>query len=663
MLKKMILSCLCLLFGLVPLGLCADTTNYRNTIELARCELWKTLASGAASNASVAIMDHGVIVYQEAFGITNRAQSLAVTTSSQFNIGSISKLFVTTAILELVDQGKVVLDQPVQQYLPEFKMLDERYKQITVRMLLNHSAGFAGTNYYMADCTEPNPDYIAQTIAVLQHGYLKSNPGAISLYCNDGFTLAQAIVERVSGVSYQTFLEKNIFITAGMSNSSCFFKTGNANIAHDFVPESGRMQPAEYVSALGSGGISATAVDLCKFVDSVFAGYLLNPDSLQNFQRPQFAPQSVPTGIPITQFGLGWDDVAEASFATQGVTVLSKNGGTAEFASEIRTAPHEQLTVALLISGHANASELNAVILRSALTDRGVMIMNKTNLTLPKPAVVIPPALYTYEGLYGSAGNIVRLMFDKDNNTLIRSALVNREFVDDGVFPYTGASYFFAKGDYSFYFAEAKGQKYLMIRSSAVPGTMVYCQKLGAPESPLDTAAFADRTWVPRNFAAIDLSAPAIIKTKVVPNLPGVIAVGNGKTITAYGLSDPNTAKTILPYATDLYDIRITQEQDRQILNTGAYQYADAAFVLLLNTAAPVKVGKDGYNELRKVAEPMILTPDLPKNARLVIFSGDGELNYDSLFFGNEQRLLRPGEYLLFIGAPNTEVAMSMFAR
>jgi len=663
MFKKIVLSCLCLLFGLAPISFCAGSTNYQSTIELARCELWKTLSSGAASNASVAIMDHGVIVYQEAFGITNRAQSRAVTTDTQFNIGSISKLFVTAAILKLVDQGKLALDQPVLQYLPEFRMQDERYKQITVRMLLNHSAGFAGTNYYLADCTEPNPDYIAQTIAVLQHGYLKSNPGAISVYCNDGFTLAQAIVERVAGVGYQAFLEKNIFSWAGMSNTSCFFKTGNTNIAHDFVPESGRMQPAEYVSALGSGGISSTAVDLCKFTDSVFAGRLLEPDSLLAFQRPQFAPQSVPTGLPLTKFGLGWDDVYEASFATQDVTVLAKSGGTAEFSSEIRTAPLEQLTVAVLLSGHASASEINALILKSALIDRGVMTPRKLDVTLPKPAVTIPLPLYKYQGLYGSTGNIVRLTFDTDNNALISSALVNREFVDNGVFPYTGASYFFAKGDYSFYFAEIQGQEYVMIRSSAVPGTMVYCQKLSAPANPPDTAAFADKTWVPRNFTAIDLSAPAIIKTTVVPNIPGVIAVTNGKASTAYGLRDPNTAKTILPYATDLYDIWITEDQDSQILHSGGYQYSDAALVMLLNNDAPVKIGRVGYNELRKVAEPMIFSPAVPTTARMVIFSENGELIYDSLFFGNDSRLLRPGEYVLFIGAPNTEFAATMFSR
>ena len=118
---------------------------YREAVTTARIEIWKAIASGAASNATAAIIDDGKIVYSEGFGMRDRADSIPVDAHTQFNIGSVSKVFTTSAILLLVRDGKVDLDAPVTNYLPEFVMRDARYKDITVRMLLNHTSGFPGT--------------------------------------------------------------------------------------------------------------------------------------------------------------------------------------------------------------------------------------------------------------------------------------------------------------------------------------------------------------------------------------------------------------------------------------------------------------------------------------------------------------------------------------
>ena len=663
MFKKIVLSCTLLLFSLCAIGFGAAASSYQSTIELARNELWKTLGNGAASNAEVAIMDHGVIVYQEAFGITNRARSEAATNDTQFNLGSISKLFVTTAILQLVDQGKVALDQPITRYLPEFKMQDARYKQITVRMLLNHSTGIAGTNYFLADSTEYNSGYIAQTIALLQNGYLKSQPGAISVYCNDGFTLAQAIVERVAKTSYANYIERNIFSRAVMNNSSAGFKPFNLNIAHDFAADSGYLYPIEYVSALGSGGLTSTATDMCYFTQSLFAGELMSASSLKEFQSAQYAPFTAPVGTPMTHFGLGWDDVAEGDYALQGLTVLSKSGGTAEFSTQIRTVPAEQLTVVVLLSGHASASAINSAILKSALATKGLMKLAPETPQLPKPNAAVPKELSKYEGLYGAAGNIIRLKLDFNENTLSREVLVNGEFSEKGAFAYTGNNLFFAKGDYSLFFAAANDQNFLMAQSSAMPGAMVYYQQLNATKQPVDTAAFADKIWVPKNLGSTDLASPVIIKTEVVPNIEGIIAVGNGKAVTAYGLMDRNTAKIILPYASDLADIRITLQDGTSTLHCSGYQYTDATALPLMLANVAVKIGASGYNEVRRIAEPTIFTPYSPLNSRVAIFSDTGDLLYDSLANGQQPGLLAPGAYIVFIGAAGTEFSVSMFTR
>lgn len=81
-------------------------------------------------------MDDGQLVYAEGFGMADRAENIPVDAETIFNIGSISKLFCTTAVMLLVDDGLVELDNPVIQYIPEFTMVDDRYRNITVRMLL-----------------------------------------------------------------------------------------------------------------------------------------------------------------------------------------------------------------------------------------------------------------------------------------------------------------------------------------------------------------------------------------------------------------------------------------------------------------------------------------------------------------------------------------------
>lgn len=80
-------------------------------------------------------------------------------------------------------------------------MNDPRYRQITIRMLLDHTSGMPGTNSYKLFGSKDNPAYVAETSALLRESPLKSNPGDINVYCNDCFTVAQAVIERVSGMS------------------------------------------------------------------------------------------------------------------------------------------------------------------------------------------------------------------------------------------------------------------------------------------------------------------------------------------------------------------------------------------------------------------------------------------------------------------------------
>jgi CubicO group peptidase (beta-lactamase class C family) len=103
-----------------------DAQGYEATIEAAREAVAKELSTGMASSATAAIMVDGKIVYAEGFGLRDRAKNLPVETDTQFNIGSISKIFTAASVLILEQEGKLSLDKPVTDYIPDFTMNDAR---------------------------------------------------------------------------------------------------------------------------------------------------------------------------------------------------------------------------------------------------------------------------------------------------------------------------------------------------------------------------------------------------------------------------------------------------------------------------------------------------------------------------------------------------------
>ena len=296
---------------------CANTEPqlYRTARRVARTEIWNDINSGRAGSATVAILDGGEVVYAEGFAMADRENSVPVDPATVFNIGSVSKVYVATAVMLLVDEGKIDLDAPAVRYLPEFFMADPRYVGITVRMLLNHSSGLPGTVAAGNIGFQYNAAVHQEMLAVLSRTCLKHDPGAMAIYCNDGFTLAEMIVERVSGQKYIDFLASRIFDPLALSDTGA--SVGDRTIRHTaaevvaayYRPMTGQKEPLEAVSHLGSGGLSATAMDLVRFADSFSdAGrHILSEPALREMRKNQ--PSSSPAKLrnPNLAYGLGWD--------------------------------------------------------------------------------------------------------------------------------------------------------------------------------------------------------------------------------------------------------------------------------------------------------------------------------------------------------------------
>lgn len=653
MLKKTLTIGLSLILLLVPLAGCTTTSqsqSYDKTIATARTEIWKAISGGGASSATVAIMDNGKIVYQEGFAMANREEALKVNTSTQFNIGSVSKVFTAAAVMQLVEAGKVELDKPVVDYVPEFTMQDSRYKNITVRMLLNHSSALPGTDYTNGFASAADPNFLEGFMKYLANSNLKYDPGVVSVYCNDGFTLAEVLIEKVSGQSYAEYVSKNIFTKANMKNSSCYFKPGNPNIALKYNNDDGSALPAEYVNLMGTGGISSTAVDLCEFGNALLANKIMTRESFAEYTSPQYAAETVPSGMtPITSYGLGWDMVNVAAFEEQGIHVLSKNGGTLQFNSQLYVLPEQKLSVAVIFAGVADTASISNTITQALLEEKGVLPGSETKEVTKPGVAAIPDQLLNFAGYYGASGSIIKVEFDKQSNTMNYKQFNGTEFVSTGVYPYMDDGYFYLPSGNRMSFSESFDKK-LMLQSMPTGNyAIVVGQQIGQVTNPVDGSAFANKHWLPINFSATDLS-PLAVATGSISDLPGFIYVSGDKSFTPYALKDANSAAMTLPYARDLVEPRITEVDGKKQLTVMSYICMNAQDVSSLQNGETISIAKANENQVKKLDAAGTFKANLPEGGRMIIYAPDLTVSYDTLFSGSESVAVAAGSYVLFIG-------------
>lgn len=632
----------------------ATAGNYRDVIAAAQSAVANQMAFNGASAATVALMVGGKIVYAEGFGLRNRALSLPVTPDTQFNIGSVSKLFVTATLLTLVQSGQVVLDEPITTYLPEFTMPDARYRAITVRMLLNHTAGFPGTHFKNGFSSVKNRTYVQETIANLQKSYLKHDPGAISVYCNDGFTLVEAIIERVTGRSYPQVLQTRILSRLGLQHSSAYFQTGFFNLARSYADEGAQPLPLEYVNILGSGGLASTAEDLCRFARILFDHSVLNDAMLKEWTVTQAGPLTVPVGQPLFNPGLGWDFAPVQSYAAQGLTVLAKGGDTMQYHAQLNVLPDQEIALAAIFSGNAQPAMVVDAMLQALIKAANLgtaAAIEETGLISAGQTEPMPVAYARFAGYYGTSGAILQVEPDFARNGLAYGYLTPDGRQPGGLMTYQADGLFRAADGESWTCVSDDQGSYLLSLAADPAFGLVRYEKLQPIANPADSQAFQDKIWIPRNLSATDLF-PRLLTTAAIDGLPGYIYVASpleGSCMAA-ALRDHTSTRMPMRYARDQVELRIEPRQGSNWLQTGGYTLTDAAGLPLLQLQDSLTIGSDGANEAGRFSESATVRFSIPHSGRIVIFSPTLSLVYDSLATGNQPVQLAKGSYVLAIG-------------
>ena len=647
--------------------------------ETAQSAAQGALTYGGADSVQYALWQDGKVVLTGSCGSYSRTENRALTDDILYGIGSVSKIYTTVAVMQLAEAGRVSLDAPVTRYLKDFKMADERYRQITVRMLLNHSSGLMGSHFENAMLFgDADPVAADSLLEQLSTQRLKADPGAYSVYCNDGFTLAELVVEAVTGMEFMDYVRTRILKPAGLENTFApgdSFDTGR--LAKTYRGADTRALPQDCLNLVGTGGIYATASDLAAFGGALIGTKLLRQSSLNAMAAPEYDRGIWPdTDAPdALRYGLGWDAVEWLPFSQSGIQALVKGGDTLRYHAGLVVIPEYHMAAAVLSSGGASTyNEMTAAqMLAAALKARGVVLDESLPL-LPEAAPAAMPAELTENaGYYGSTAAQYRVDVTDDGTLTMRVLTMPSvpaqafTYCDDGTFRDTTgqAALRFVK--------EANGQLYLYQQAvGLLPGlgmmpTANYAAvKLPENDITPEVQAAWDRylstSFLPMGekyssqtyLALADSTAQET--AELVPGYVGSSRIVDS-TSALYELQIPGAN------GRDGQDIHVYEQSGTTWMdvNGALYMSAEGAPVLYTGPDSYSTVQENGYARWYRVGgnAGKSMTVRVPEDAGFWVYDTDGQVTASSVLWGDTRAELPQDGFVVFAGDPGARFHLS----
>lgn len=326
---------------------------------------WKT------PGLAVAVIKEGELLFAEGFGLRDQAAKLPVTAETLFAIGSSTKAFTAASLAMLVEQDKLDWDQPVQPLLPGFELRDTfASQQMTVRDLLTHRSGLPRHDLTWYDSSQSRQE-LFQGLKYLEPTASFRNRFQ---YQNLMYMSAGLLLEKLSGQSWENFVEKQIFGPLGMQRSSTHLeqrlRDPDYSLGYQLVKEQPKLIPARNIDAIGpAGSINSSIQDMAKWLafqlgDGKLADkQLLQRSSLDEMHAPQMVVASSGTAeSPYMLYGLGW-----FIQPYRGHTLIQHGGNIDGFTAMVALLPEKQS--GLVILSNLNGDPLPTLLMNS-INDR-----------------------------------------------------------------------------------------------------------------------------------------------------------------------------------------------------------------------------------------------------------------------------------------------------
>jgi CubicO group peptidase (beta-lactamase class C family) len=288
------------------------------------------------------LVKDGVVFFSKGYGSADLEKQRPVSPErTLFRVGSISKLFTATAVLHLAERGAIRLEDDVNRYLKSFRIDPSFSQPVTFAHLLTHTAGFDERAIGMAAPAEgdllPLGEYLARRMPPRVRP-----PGEQINYSNHGFALLGYLVEVISGISFEAYIDQNILQPLGMTRSSFRLTPERAPdlaVGYMFDGEAYQPFPFDYLNVSPAGGLLSTGADMAKFMiahlqDGRFGeGRILSAESALEMQRRHFTNDPRLPGIAYGFF----EEIRQRR------RVLWHNGGWFGFASQLLLLPDERI--------------------------------------------------------------------------------------------------------------------------------------------------------------------------------------------------------------------------------------------------------------------------------------------------------------------------------
>lgn len=320
-----------------------------------------TMEANHVPGIALGLVD-GDQAYTMGLGITSADNPLEVTDTTLFQIGSITKTYTATAIMCLVEKGKLDINARVRQYLPDFKVADESVAAMaTVRHLVTHSAGWVGDVF---TDTGSNDDCLKLYVDQLAEVEQLASPDTVFSYNNAAFVVAGRLIEAVTEKPYEAAIKELIFEPLGLERSFFFprdMMTFRFAVGHAVVDDAARVQRPWAIprSSNPAGGITCHVKDLLRYArfhmgdgTTEDGTRLLSPESMRLMQTPQFLINDHDGSI-----GLSWW-ITERS----GKKLVGHGGTTIGQTCNMLIAPEQQFAVAILANADHGALPVGAGI-------------------------------------------------------------------------------------------------------------------------------------------------------------------------------------------------------------------------------------------------------------------------------------------------------------